>query len=130
VYAATDASKAEQVSLLIADSINQMSQLSGIENDIFRIAKEHLLYDYLKEFSTSRRANRMIGTQVLTLDRIVHPFEIQQRIQAISLQDIQIAAELYLFNAPFAFSALGRVENLPKYDTLRAKMCSPIQQQT
>jgi predicted Zn-dependent peptidase len=69
----------------------------------------------------------VIATQILSLDRIVQPQEIQERMRGITMEDLRAVAETYLFNADFSISALLEdASSFPSYDQIRLKLCSPL----
>ena len=72
--------------------------------------------------STSSRAER-VARQLQVFGRIIPVEEISQCIDAVSSEDVRRVAERILSSAP-TITALGPVEGLPTYDTVKARLSS------
>ncbi|KAJ7131633.1 Metalloenzyme, LuxS/M16 peptidase-like protein [Mycena crocata] len=67
-----------------------------------------------------------IGRQLVTSGRRMSPQQIEQAVDAVSVEDIIRVAKKYLWDKDFALAAVGNIEGLLDYNRIRADMSSMI----
>ena len=65
-----------------------------------------------------------IGRQLVTSGRRMTPKQIENAVDAVSVEDIQRVAQKYLWDKDFALAAVGPIEGLLDYNRIRADMSS------
>lgn len=63
-----------------------------------------------------------IGRQILCYNRRIPLHELEQRIDAVSVQNVRDVGMKYIYDRCPAVSAVGPVENLPDYNRIRSSM--------
>lgn len=63
-----------------------------------------------------------IGRQILCYNRRIPLHELEERIEAVTVQNIRDVAMKYIYDRCPAVAAVGPVENLPDYNRIRASM--------
>ncbi|KAF7354709.1 hypothetical protein MSAN_01384600 [Mycena sanguinolenta] len=67
-----------------------------------------------------------IGRQLVTTGRRMTPQQIEQAVDAVTLDDITRVAKKYLWDKDFAMAAVGNIDGLLDYNRIRADMSSMI----
>jgi peptidase M16 domain protein len=111
LYAGTGESTAEQVAALILEELEKLRR-NGLTKEEFIRSKEQLKGSYmLGQESTSAR-NNAIGKMELLRGRVYSEEEIMQRIENISMDDVQAILPKVLDANAMCASAVGRVEGI------------------
>ena len=111
LYAGTGEGTAEQVTALILEELEKL-QKNGLTKEEFIRSKEQLKGSYmLGQESTSARSNA-IGKMELLRGRVYSEEEIMQRIERITMDDVQAILPKVLDANAMCASAVGRVENI------------------
>ena len=111
LYAGTGESTAEQVAALILEELEKLRR-NGLTKEEFIRSKEQLKGSYmLGQESTSAR-NNAIGKMELLRGRVYSEEEIMQRIENISMDDVQAILPRVLDANAMCASAVGRVEGI------------------
>ncbi|KAK7053819.1 Metalloenzyme, LuxS/M16 peptidase-like protein [Favolaschia claudopus] len=67
-----------------------------------------------------------IGRQIVTTGRRMSPIQIEQAVDAVTLDDITRVAKKYLWDKDFAMAAIGNIDGLLDYNRIRSDMSSMI----
>lgn len=111
LYAGTGEGTAEQVTALILEELEKLRK-NGLTKEEFIRSKEQLKGSYvLGQESTSARSNA-IGKMELLRSRVYSEEEIMQRIERITMDDVQAILPKVLDANAMCASAVGRVENI------------------
>lgn len=111
LYAGTGEGTAEQVTALILEELEKLRK-NGLTKEEFIRSKEQLKGSYmLGQESTSARSNA-IGKMELLRGRVYSEEEIMQRIERITMDDVQAILPKVLDANAMCASAVGRVENI------------------
>ena len=111
LYAGTGEGTAEQVTALILEELEKLRK-NGLTKEEFIRSKEQLKGSYmLGQESTSARSNA-IGKMELLRGRVYSEEEIMQRIERITMDDVQAILHKVLDANAMCASAVGRVENI------------------
>ena len=111
LYAGTGEGTAEQVTALILEDLEKLRK-NGLTKEEFIRSKEQLKGSYmLGQESTSARSNA-IGKMELLRSRVYSEEEIMQRIERITMDDVQAILPKVLDANAMCASAVGRVENI------------------
>ena len=111
LYAGTGEGTAEQVTALILEELEKLRK-NGLTKEEFIRSKEQLKGSYmLGQESTSARSNA-IGKMELLRGRVYSEEEIMQRIERITMDDVQAILPKVLDTNAMCASAVGRVENI------------------
>lgn len=111
LYAGTGEGTAEQVAALILEELEKLRK-NGLTKEEFIRSKEQLKGSYmLGQESTSARSNA-IGKMELLRSRVYSEEEIMQRIERITMDDVQAILPKVLDANAMCASAVGRVENI------------------
>ncbi|KAJ7367591.1 Metalloenzyme, LuxS/M16 peptidase-like protein [Mycena albidolilacea] len=65
-----------------------------------------------------------IGRQLVTTGRRMSPLQIEQAVDAVSVEDIIRVAKKYLWDKDFAMAAVGNIDGLLDYNRIRSDMSS------
>ncbi|KAJ7430053.1 Metalloenzyme, LuxS/M16 peptidase-like protein [Mycena galericulata] len=87
-------------------------------------AKSQLKAGLLLGLDGSTAIAEDIGRQIVTSGRRMSPRQIEQAVDAVSLEDITRVAKKYLWDKDFAMAAVGNIEGLLDYNRIRADMSS------
>ncbi|PVF98488.1 putative MAS1-mitochondrial processing peptidase beta chain precursor [Serendipita vermifera] len=87
-------------------------------------AKSQLKATLLLSLDGSSAIAEDIGRQVVTSGRRFTPKQIENAIEAVTVDEIKRVAQKYLWDQDFALAAYGRVEGLLDYNRIRADMSS------
>ena len=90
------------------------------DEEVFR-AKNQLKLQLFSSIETSNSIAEEIGRHLLVYNRYVHMLEWIKRIDAIGVQDVKRVAFKYLYDTKIAFTAMGAIDKIPDYTTLRVK---------
>lgn len=63
-----------------------------------------------------------IGRQILCYNRRIPLHELEERIEAVTVENVRDVAMKYIYDRCPAVAAVGPVENLPDYNRIRASM--------
>lgn len=111
LYAGTGEGTAEQVTALILEELEKLRK-NGLTKEEFIRSKEQLKGSYmLGQESTSARSNA-IGKMELLRGRVYSEEEIMQRIERITMDDVQAILPKVLDENAMCASAVGRVEDI------------------
>ena len=111
LYAGTGEGTAEQVTALTLEELEKLRK-NGLTKEEFIRSKEQLKGSYmLGQESTSARSNA-IGKMELLRGRVYSEEEIMQRIERITMDDVQAILPKVLDANAMCASAVGRVENI------------------
>ncbi|KAJ7638191.1 Metalloenzyme, LuxS/M16 peptidase-like protein [Roridomyces roridus] len=89
-------------------------------------AKSQLKAGLLLGLDGSTAIAEDIGRQLVTSGRRMSPLQIEQAVDAVSVDDIVRVAKKYLWDKDFAMAAVGNIEGLLDYNRIRADMSSMI----
>ncbi|KAF7330976.1 hypothetical protein MVEN_02437700 [Mycena venus] len=67
-----------------------------------------------------------IGRQLVTTGRRMSPLQIEQAVDAVSLEDITRVAKKYLWDKDIALAAVGNIDGLLDYNRIRSDMSSML----
>ncbi|KAJ6544141.1 Metalloenzyme, LuxS/M16 peptidase-like protein [Mycena capillaripes] len=67
-----------------------------------------------------------IGRQLVTTGRRMSPMQIEQAVDAVTLEDVIRCARKYLWDKDIAIAAVGNIEGLLDYNRIRADMSSML----
>lgn len=93
------------------------------ENEVER-AKSQLKATLLLTLDGTSAIAEDIGRQVVTSGRRFTPKQIENAIEAVTVDEIKRVAQKYLWDKDFAMAAYGRVEGLLDYNRIRSDMSS------
>lgn len=111
LYAGTGEGTAEQVTALILEELEKLRR-GGLTEEEFIRSKEQLKGSYmLGQESTSAR-NSAIGKMELLCGRVYSEEEIMQRIERITMEDVQAILPKVLDANAMCAAAVGRVEGI------------------
>lgn len=87
-------------------------------------SKNWKLHFFLSCFSTGTTPIcEDIGRQMLCYSRRIPLHELEYRIESVTAKNIRDVCTKYIHNRPPAIAAVGPIDNLPEYDTIRSSMC-------
>ncbi|KAF9483446.1 hypothetical protein BDN70DRAFT_873722 [Pholiota conissans] len=89
-------------------------------------AKSQLKAGLLLGLDGTTAAAEDIGRQLVTSGRRFTPAQIEQAVDAVSVEDIKRVAQKYLWDKDIAVAALGSIEGLLDYNRIRADMSSML----
>jgi processing peptidase subunit beta len=118
VYAVTDPYHADALTCSIADELS--SFVYEVEPSYFEWAKKAYLSDIMSHYRVTQTAD-ILGNDLLNHNRVLHPVEVAQRVEAVTINDVKAAAEANFHDADFALAAFGNVYEMPDYATLRSR---------
>ncbi|KAG8825424.1 hypothetical protein FRC17_008650 [Serendipita sp. 399] len=95
--------------------------ISPKESEVER-AKSQLKATLLLSLDGTSAIAEDIGRQVVTSGRRFTPKQIENAIEAVTVEEIKRVAQKYLWDKDFALAAYGRVEGLLDYNRIRADM--------
>ncbi|KAJ7123126.1 Metalloenzyme, LuxS/M16 peptidase-like protein [Mycena epipterygia] len=87
-------------------------------------AKSQLKAGLLLGLDGSTAIAEDIGRQIVTSGRRMSPQQIEQAVDAVTLDDITRVAKKYLWDKDFALAAVGNIEGLLDYNRIRSDMSS------
>lgn len=118
VYAVTDPYHVDDLSCAIADEMSSM--VYEVEPSYFEWAKKAYLCELMSHYRVTQTAD-ILGNDLLNHERIIHPAEVAQRVEAVTINDVKAAAEANFHDSDFALAAFGNVYEMPDYATLRSR---------
>jgi processing peptidase subunit beta len=95
--------------------------VSVAEHEVQR-AKNQLKTSILLQLDGTTAICEDIGRQLLTYGRHMTPYEIDARIEAVTVNDIKAVASRYIYDRELAIAAMGPIEALPDYNRIRSSM--------
>lgn len=123
IYAQVHPYEMDHFSRLAANEFTRLAvELTPTET--FEVAKLNAIRSALEAYSSSANVADEIGRQVLDLGMRVHPSEIIAKINAVTPEMVQKAADEYFYDRDFALAAYGPTHELPDYNELRVKTYS------
>ncbi|KAJ7081629.1 Metalloenzyme, LuxS/M16 peptidase-like protein [Mycena belliarum] len=87
-------------------------------------AKSQLKAGLLLSLDGSTAIAEDIGRQLVTSGRRMSPQQIEQAVDAVSLDDITRVAKKYLWDKDFAMAAIGNIDGVLDYNRIRSDMSS------
>ncbi len=117
IYAGLSGSEINQIIPVIADEIKKVVQDKVTEVEINR-AKVQLKASILMALESSSATAEVIARQMLLYNRVIPIAEIVERIEAVSAEDIQKAAQM-LFTSKPTYTLLGDITDYPDYERLQ-----------
>ncbi|KAK1235958.1 Mitochondrial-processing peptidase subunit beta [Marasmius sp. AFHP31] len=67
-----------------------------------------------------------IGRQLVTTGRRMSPKQLENAVDAVSVEDVKRVAQKYLWDKDFAMAALGSIDGLLDYNRIRSDMSSML----
>ncbi|KAJ7712033.1 Metalloenzyme, LuxS/M16 peptidase-like protein [Mycena metata] len=89
-------------------------------------AKSQLKAGLLLGLDGSTAVAEDIGRQIVTSGRRMSPKQVEQAVDAVSIDDVQRVAKKYLWDKDIAIAAIGNIEGLLDYSRIRSDMSSMI----
>ncbi|KAJ7031098.1 Metalloenzyme, LuxS/M16 peptidase-like protein [Mycena alexandri] len=89
-------------------------------------AKSQLKAGLLLGLDGSTAVAEDIGRQIVTSGRRMSPKQVEQAVDAVSVEDVQRVAKKYLWDKDIAIAAVGNIEGLLDYSRIRSDMSSMI----
>lgn len=111
LYAGTGEGTAEQVTALILEELEKLRK-NGLTKEEFIRSKEQLKGSYMLGQESSSARSNAIGKMELLRGRVYSEEEIMQRIERITMDDVQAILPKVLDANAMCASAVGRVENI------------------
>uniref|UniRef100_A0A6B2L479 Mitochondrial-processing peptidase subunit beta n=1 Tax=Arcella intermedia TaxID=1963864 RepID=A0A6B2L479_9EUKA len=90
-----------------------------LDEEELRRAKNKVKSSFLMNIDSSMATAEDIGRQVLSLNRRLSPAEMFLRIEAIQISDVLECLDQYFNDVCPVIVAMGNLEKLPKYETIR-----------
>jgi mitochondrial-processing peptidase subunit beta len=94
----------------------------GIAEHEVERAKNQLKTSILLQLDGTTAICEDIGRQMLTYGRHMTPYEIDARIEAVTVKDVKAVASRYIYDRDLAIAAMGPIEAMPDYTRIRANM--------
>ncbi len=117
IYAGTTAEELNQLIPVAADEIKKICQEKVTDKELDR-AKTQLKASMLMALESSSSTAEVIARQTLIHQRIIDTDEVIARVDAVSKEDIQKAAQM-LFTSNPTYTLLGNVNQYPSYEDLK-----------
>ena len=95
---------------------------TGIAEHEVERAKNQLKTSILLQLDSTTAICEDIGRQMLTYGRHMTPYEIDARIEAVTVKDVKAVASRYIYDRDLAIAAMGPIEAMPDYTRIRSNM--------
>lgn len=118
IYAGTSQSELCELIPVVCDEIKKVVQDKVTPKELER-AKVQLKASMLMALESSSSSAEVIARQMLLYHKVIPTEEIVSRIEAVTAEDIQKAAQLLFASNP-TYTLLGNLETYPDYDKLRS----------
>ncbi len=122
IYAGTTAEELKQLLPVVSDQIKKVMQEKVDQKELDR-AKTQLKASMLVSLESSSSTAEVLARQYLIHHRIIDTKEIIERLNAVSRDDIQKAAQL-LFSSNPTYTLLGSIKEYPSYEDLQNNLKS------
>ena len=117
IYAGTSGSELNKLLPVVADEIKKVVQEKVSPKELDR-AKVQLKASMLMALESSSATAEVIARQMLLYNRVIPTQEIIDRVDAVSLEDVQKAAQM-LFSTRPTYTLLGDIAGYPDYEKLQ-----------
>lgn len=117
IYAGTSGHELNKLIPVIADEIKKVVNDKVAQSELNR-AKVQLKASMLMALESSSSSAEVIARQMLLYNRVIPTAEIIERIEAVSIEDIQKAAQT-LFKSQPTYTLLGDLKDYPNYENLQ-----------
>lgn len=114
IYAGTSGNELDNLIPVVVDEIKKVVQEKVSPKELER-AKVQLKASMLMALESSSSSAELIARQMLLYNRVIPTDEIISRIEDVTLDDIQSAAQI-LFTSKPTYTLLGDLENYPDYE--------------
>lgn len=114
IYAGTSGDELDNLIPVVVDEIKKVVQEKVSPKELER-AKVQLKASMLMALESSSSSAELIARQMLLYNRVIPTDEIISRIEDVTLDDIQSAAQI-LFTSKPTYTLLGDLENYPDYE--------------
>ncbi len=117
IYASTSSKEVKKLIPVVADEIKKICDEKASEKELQR-AKTQLKASMLMSLESSSATSEILARQQLIFNRIIPVKEMVERIDAVSLDDIQKAAQK-IFSSNPSYTLLGAIGEYASYDDLK-----------
>lgn len=117
IYAGTSSEELKKMAPVVADEIKKVVQEKVSPAELNR-AKVQLKASMLMALESSSSTAEVIARQMLLYNRVMPTEEIVNRIEAVTLDDIQQAAQ-FLFSSHPTYTLLGDLKDYPSFDEMQ-----------
>lgn len=117
IYAGTGADDLKTMIPVVADEIKKVCNDKVTEKELER-AKTQLKASMLMSLESSSATAEILARQMLIFDRLIPVEEMVERIEKVTLDDIQKAAQT-IFGTKPTYTLLGALKDYPEYDELQ-----------
>lgn len=99
--------------------MNEFAKIRSITQEELDRLRNRVKFSYLMQLDGSTAICEEIGRQILTLGRRMTPYEILERLDNVTLDDIQRICDTYLKNVDPVVASYGNLKNQPDYEKIR-----------
>ncbi|MFN3232404.1 MAG: M16 family metallopeptidase [Alphaproteobacteria bacterium] len=119
IYAGTGPEQVDKLLTVIADQLRAVGDL--ISKEEFLRARAQLKASTLMALESSSSRTDQMARQLLIYGRIVPLDELVEKLDAVTIEDVKVAARGLLTKAPLAMAAVGPLGDLPSYETVAGR---------
>jgi len=116
--AGIDPLKVEEAVKVISEQYALIKKPGNVTKDELKKAKEFLKGHFVLELEDSRSVASFYAHQVLLEKKLDTPVEVNQKVDAVNIADIERVAQKYLINETFNLAVIGNVENGQRLEKL------------
>jgi len=120
IYAGTTADELSELIPVVAGEIQKVCNDKVTVKELDR-AKTQLKASMLMALESSSSTAEVMARQTLIHNRIIPTDEVISRIESVSLDDVQKAAQT-LFSSTPTYTLLGNIKKYPSYETLKGNL--------
>ena len=117
IYAGTSGQEIAKLVPVVIDEIKKVVQEKVSDKELNR-AKAQLKASMLMALESSSATAEVVARQMLLYNRVIPTDEIVERIEAVTAEDIQKAAQMLFVSQP-TYALLGDLKTYPAYDNLQ-----------
>ena len=117
IYAGTSGQEIDKLVPVVIDEIKKVVQEKVSDKELNR-AKAQLKASMLMALESSSATAEVVARQMLLYNRVIPTDEIVERIEAVTAEDIQKAAQMLFVSQP-TYALLGDLKTYPAYDNLQ-----------
>ena len=117
IYAGTSGEEINKLVPVVVDEIKKTVQEKVSDKELER-AKTQLKASMLMALESSSATAEVIARQMLLYNRVIPTDEIVERIEAVTADDVQKAAQM-LFSSKPTYTLLGDLKTYPTYDEVQ-----------
>ena len=117
IYAGTTADELNKLIPVVTDEIKKVVQEKVSEKELNR-AKVQLKASMLMALESSSSTAEVMARQMLIHNRIIPTSEIIERLESVTTDDVQKAAQM-LFSSNPTYTLVGDLKKYPSYDDLK-----------